>query len=183
MATMRQIDGYANMLIATGAVPARTTNGRRLATVLVQGWTNEHYGELPSSPEAFVAWASTPYWQNAGLRRHWPPGSQDVKTDGHSNPPPWDWNPMGCPPGGGCNEEDWGLRFPAYDPSYGVNGEALSSTPAAPGQVVTQPGQIVIPGATGLTKQLTDFWNASTTHKLIVGGAGLVVLKLATARR
>src|SRR5262245_53175754 len=114
MATPQQIAEYAAGLEARGVVPHRPigppdwqARGSVLSFMLVQGFSNEHLGQLPSSDAEFVSWAAAPYVNNTNLRRYWPPGSVDVKTDGTRHPPPWDWNPMGCPDGKGCNDDDW----------------------------------------------------------------------------
>lgn len=143
MATAAQMDACAAALIARGVVPDRMIGPPdvrgQLARFLIQGYSNEHLGQLPGSDAEFLAWAGGPYSNNHNLRRYWPPGSVDVKTDGAQNPPPWDWAPMGCPAGRGCNDDDWTNHAP-----WPADGGCGAGAPPSSGGA-TGGGQVPVP--------------------------------------
>lgn len=186
MATATEIATWAAGAEARGVLPHRPigppdwqAKGALLSFMLGQGFSNEHEGRLPSSDAEFLTWASAPYVNNPGLRRYWPPGSVDVKTDGSRNPPPWDWAPMGCPGGAGCNDDDWMNHAPWPSPNgAGGAGAAPAAGTGAAVTVVTTPigaiqqtpsGHVVIPGLGAVSP--------------LVLGAGALALVLLVARR
>jgi hypothetical protein len=177
MATALQIEGVSNKLIADGVVPNRmigASHGSRLAFILVQGYSNEHQGMLPPSAAAFRDWAMAPYANNHALHRYWPPGSVDVKTDGHASPPPWDWNPMGCEGGAGCNDDDWMNHAPWPDPGYDGHGNPLGAGAAAPSGGGTGGSTGSTGGTSGATGGTGSGAGLNLGGKLTIPGLGQV---------
>jgi hypothetical protein len=144
--------------------------------MVVQGFSNRHDGQLPPSDRAFLEWAASRD-PEFGTQRYWPPGSRDVKTDGTSNPPPWDWNPLGCPGGAGCNDGDWMNHAPWPASPVGV-------VPGAPPPTQGGGGGGVAPIVGGGSRTITlPGIGQVDTLVLTAAGIGVGVLLLARGRR
>jgi hypothetical protein len=134
MATAQQIAAWAAGAEQRGVIPRRgagppdwQAKGTTLAFILTQGYSNKHGGDLPPSDAAFIAWAQAPDGEFPNLRRYWPPGTMDHNADGSPKPPPWDWQPMGCPGGAGCNDADW-MNHAPWPSSVGATPPATPTT-------------------------------------------------------
>jgi hypothetical protein len=148
--------------------------------MVVQGFSNKHNGELPPSDRTFLEWAASRD-PEFGTQRYWPPGSRDVKSDGTVDPPPWDWNPLGCPGGNGCNDGDWMNHAP-----WAASAVAIvpggGPQPAAPG--TSSGGQQVLPaaGGGGIPSKVA-IPGVGQVDTVVLAAAGLGVALLVMSRR
>lgn len=189
MATAQQIAAWAAGAEARGIIPHRPigppdwqAKGALLSFMVVNGYSNEHAGQLPPSDAAFLAWAAAPWVNNPNLRRYWPPGSVDVKSDGSRNAPPWDWNPMGCPGGVGCNDDDWMNHAPwPADPVAVVPGTPTPQ-PGPGGQMPSAPAPPGSPGGLGRVT-IPGVGPVDTAVVLVGGAAALGMVLLLSGRR